>query len=117
MCIRDSIKAIATATDGSVKRMAITYDVVNDEGKVISSNAKLNRVVCVTGVGDVAAPIHAPRLARDATTSATHADSLRLSLIHISNSYVSAISFINHLNTDTWPYMHSMYPCQHLLRP
>lgn len=40
-----NIKAIATATDGSVKRMAITYDVINDEGKVISSNAKLNRVV------------------------------------------------------------------------
>lgn len=37
--------ALATATDGSVKRMAITYDVINDEGKVISSNAKLNRVV------------------------------------------------------------------------
>lgn len=40
-----NIKAIATATDGSVKRMAITYDVINDEGKVTSSNAKLNRVV------------------------------------------------------------------------
>jgi major membrane immunogen (membrane-anchored lipoprotein) len=40
-----NIKAIATATDGSVKRMATTYDVINDEGKVISSNAKLNRVV------------------------------------------------------------------------
>ena len=40
-----NIKAIATATDGSVKRMAVTYDVINDEGKVISSNAKLNRVV------------------------------------------------------------------------
>lgn len=40
-----NIKAIATATDGSVKRMAITYDVINDEGKVISANAKLNRVV------------------------------------------------------------------------
>ena len=40
-----NIKAIATATDGSVKRMAITYDVINDDGKVTSSNAKLNRVV------------------------------------------------------------------------
>lgn len=40
-----NIKAIATATDGSAKRMAITYDVINDEGKVISANAKLNRVV------------------------------------------------------------------------
>ena len=40
-----NIKAIATATDGSVKRMAITYDLINDEGKVIKANAKLNRVV------------------------------------------------------------------------
>lgn len=40
-----NIKAIATATDGSVKRMAITYDVINDEGKVTSANTKLNRVV------------------------------------------------------------------------
>lgn len=40
-----NIKAIATASDGSVKRMAITYDVINDEGKITSSNAKLNRVV------------------------------------------------------------------------
>lgn len=40
-----NIKAIATATDGSVKRMAITYDVINDDGKVTSANAKLNRVV------------------------------------------------------------------------
>lgn len=40
-----NIKAIATASDGSVKRMAITYDVINDEGKITSANAKLNRVV------------------------------------------------------------------------
>ncbi len=40
-----NIKAIATATDGSVKRMAITYDVINNDGKVTSANAKLNRVV------------------------------------------------------------------------
>ena len=40
-----NIKAIATATDGSVKRMAITYDIINDDGKVTSANAKLNRVV------------------------------------------------------------------------
>ena len=38
-----NIKAVATATDGSVKRIAITYDIVNDEGKITLSNAKLNR--------------------------------------------------------------------------
>ena len=40
-----NIKAIATATDGSVKRMAITYDVINENGKVTMANAKLNRVI------------------------------------------------------------------------
>ncbi len=40
-----NIKAIATATDGSVKRMAITYDVINEIGKVTMANAKLNRVI------------------------------------------------------------------------
>ena len=40
-----NIKAIATATDGSVKRMEVTYDVINGEGKITTSNAKLNRVI------------------------------------------------------------------------
>lgn len=40
-----NIKAIATATDGSAKRMAITYDVINESGKVTTANAKLNRVI------------------------------------------------------------------------
>lgn len=40
-----NIKAIATAIDGSVKRMAITYDVINESGKVTTANAKLNRVI------------------------------------------------------------------------
>lgn len=38
-------QGLQPARAGSVKRMAITYDVINDEGKVTSSNAKLNRVV------------------------------------------------------------------------
>lgn len=41
-----NIKGIAVATDGNLKRMAITYDVIDEEtGKVISSNMKANRVV------------------------------------------------------------------------
>ena len=41
-----NIKGIAFATDGSLKRMAITYDEVDEStGKVINSNAKTNRVV------------------------------------------------------------------------
>ena len=41
-----NIKGIAIATDGSLKRMAVTYDEIDVEsGKVIKSNAKTNRVV------------------------------------------------------------------------
>lgn len=41
-----NIKGIAVATDGSFKRMAITYDVIDEvTGKVTASNVKANRVV------------------------------------------------------------------------
>ena len=41
-----NIKGIAVATDGSLKRMAITYDEIDEEtGKVTSPNVKANRVV------------------------------------------------------------------------
>lgn len=41
-----NIKGIAIATDGNLKRMAITYDVIDETtGKVTASNVKTNRVV------------------------------------------------------------------------
>jgi hypothetical protein len=40
-----NIKGMAIATDGSFKRIAITYDEIDETGKVINSNAKINRVV------------------------------------------------------------------------
>lgn len=40
-----NIKGYAIAQDGAVKRMAITYDKINSEGKVINPNARVNRVV------------------------------------------------------------------------
>ena len=40
-----NIKSLAIATDGSYKRLAVTYDEVDDAGKVINGNAKINRVV------------------------------------------------------------------------
>lgn len=41
-----NIKGIAIATDGNLKRMAITYDVIDETtGKVTASNVKANRVV------------------------------------------------------------------------
>ena len=40
-----NIKGYAIVQDGAVKRMAITYDEINSEGKVINPNARVNRVV------------------------------------------------------------------------
>lgn len=51
-----NIKGIAVATDGSLKRMAITYDVIDETtGKVTASNVKANRVVTDAAVlGEIA---------------------------------------------------------------
>lgn len=40
-----NIKCIATMSDGNMKRIAITYDEIDEEGKVIKSNIKVNRLV------------------------------------------------------------------------
>lgn len=41
----NNIKGIAVVTDGNQKRIAITWDVINDEGVVTAQNKKVNRVV------------------------------------------------------------------------
>lgn len=41
----NNIKGFAVATDGNMKRIAITYDVVDESGKVINPNVRVNRVV------------------------------------------------------------------------
>lgn len=41
----NNIKALAILPDGNMKRIAITYDELNDEGKVINSNVKVNRII------------------------------------------------------------------------
>ena len=40
-----NIKGFAVASDGSMKRIAITYDELDDSGKIINSNVKVNRLV------------------------------------------------------------------------
>lgn len=40
-----NIKGTAIAQDGTVKRIAVTYDEINEDGKVINSNSKINRIV------------------------------------------------------------------------
>lgn len=41
----NNIKGFAVASDGNMKRIAITYDKIDDTGKVINSNIKINRLV------------------------------------------------------------------------
>lgn len=41
----NNIKGIAVVTDGANKRIAITFDAIDDTGKVINSNIKVNRIV------------------------------------------------------------------------
>mgnify|MGYP003303300014 CR=1 FL=1 len=41
----NNLKTISVTTEGSAKRMAITFDEVDESGKVVKSNIKTNRVV------------------------------------------------------------------------
>lgn len=41
----NNIKGFAIANDGNMKRIAVTYDQINDDGKVVKSNMKMNRIV------------------------------------------------------------------------
>lgn len=40
-----NIKGFAVGTDGNRKRIAITYDEIDESGKVTNSNVKVNRIV------------------------------------------------------------------------
>ena len=41
----NNLKTISVTTEGNAKRMAITFDQVDESGKVVKSNIKTNRVV------------------------------------------------------------------------
>jgi hypothetical protein len=41
----NNIKQISIITDGQAKRLAITFDSIDDSGKVIKANRKINRIV------------------------------------------------------------------------
>jgi hypothetical protein len=41
----NNIKGFAVANDGAMKRIAVTYDEINDKGEVINANVKMNRIV------------------------------------------------------------------------
>lgn len=41
-----NVKGFAVASDGSMKRIAITYDEIDEKaGKIINGNVKINRMV------------------------------------------------------------------------
>lgn len=40
-----NIKGFAVANDGAMKRIAVTYDEINDNGEIINANVKMNRIV------------------------------------------------------------------------
>lgn len=52
-----NIKSLSIATDGAYKRIAITYDEIDNVGKVINSNARVNRVVVDNNILDAIASI------------------------------------------------------------
>lgn len=41
----NNVKGYAIANDGSMKRIAITYDVINESGKPVKVNAKTNNFI------------------------------------------------------------------------
>ncbi len=47
-----NIKGFAVGTDGSMKRIAITYDEIDKNGKTTKPNVKLNRIVTESSVLD-----------------------------------------------------------------
>ena len=40
-----NVKGYAVASDGNMKRIAITYDEIDNTGKVISPNVKVSRLI------------------------------------------------------------------------
>lgn len=41
----NNVKGFAIANDGSMKRIAITYDEIDETGKITKSNVKINRII------------------------------------------------------------------------
>lgn len=40
-----NVKGFAIASDGNMKRIAITYDEIDDFGKITNPNVKVNRII------------------------------------------------------------------------
>lgn len=46
----NNIKGIALVTDGNSKRIAVTYDTINDDGIATAQNKRTNRIVMDSNV-------------------------------------------------------------------
>ena len=57
--MNNNIKGYAIANDGSMKRIAITYDVIDENGKPIKVNAKTNNFIVDSTVLDALAIVEA----------------------------------------------------------
>lgn len=40
-----NIKGIAVVSDGNLKRIAITFDIIDEDGTIKSSNGRVNKIV------------------------------------------------------------------------
>lgn len=45
-----NVKGFAVASDGNMKRIAITYDEIDNSGKITNPNVKVNRIINDPGV-------------------------------------------------------------------
>jgi hypothetical protein len=54
-----NIKGFAIASDGNAKRIAITYDEVDETGKPINSNKKITRIIMDADILSAVAEIEA----------------------------------------------------------
>ena len=57
--MNNNIKGYAIANDGSMKRIAITYDVIDENGKPVKVNAKTNNFIVDSEVLDALAIVEA----------------------------------------------------------
>jgi hypothetical protein len=54
-----NLKGTVIMTDGNSKRLALTYDIINDEGEATAVNKKVNRIVTDTAILEAIATVEA----------------------------------------------------------
>jgi hypothetical protein len=54
-----NLKGTVIMTDGNSKRLALTYDVISDDGEATAVNKKVNRIVTDTAILEAIATVEA----------------------------------------------------------